>query len=381
MTRTADANVADSGIAQGIDDLIHLMEGNLGFRRNDGGVGFHVDEFPAKFPIWDESVAHARTFRHDKDRDFSGTGTGTMPFARVFLFAAALPGTISFAASFPGTISFAAALPRTISFSFATTGKVAFTLSFSRTLPLAGRFYFVGRRGAEGDGHDPGDAGDEQGVQPCIFSDGVCDHLNALLQGGMVADTRRHPCDGGRRKKFTLHPEQGATVVETLRWTEPGKGAGVTEEFAIRLKAGDGDPDDGIEPMDRVHQCGDPVLQDVMTADVLELVHQDEAQRGGINTLFPVAGQDEPRMADAAHGGSSAGRTQDGAKILTNAQFTGRFPHLREETRIPARLETRLLFEAMLAPEDPQKEENRPDSPDRDEQRRPKSAGLHRASG
>jgi hypothetical protein len=32
MPRASDANVTDTGIAQSIDDLIHLMKGHLGLR-------------------------------------------------------------------------------------------------------------------------------------------------------------------------------------------------------------------------------------------------------------------------------------------------------------------------------------------------------------
>jgi hypothetical protein len=187
----------------------------------------------------------------------------------------------------------------------------------------------------------------------------------------MVTDTRRHPCDGGRRKKFALHPKQGATVVETLGGAEPGKGAGVAEQLAVRLKAGHGDPDDGIEPVDGVDEGGEPVLQDIVTADVLELVHQDEAQGRGIKTRFPVAGQDEPGMGHTADGGRASGGTEDGAKILTNTEFHGHLSDLSKEASVATKLEPRPLLETTLAPKDRQTEQNRPDSPSHDEQSRP----------
>ena len=374
MPRASDADVADSSIAQSIDDLIHLMEGHLGLSRDDRGMGFHVNEFAAQFSIGDEAVAHTRPLRHDKDSDLSRAGTrafhfsGAVPFARAF----------HFATSFTGTVALAPFTAGALLFPLGASGTVALALSLPRTISLAGRLIFVGRGGAEGDGHDPGDAGDEQGVEPCIFSDGVCDHLNALLQGGMVTDTRRHPCDGGRRKKFALHPKQGATVVETLGGAEPRKGAGVAEQLAVRLKAGDGDPDDGIEPMDRVDEGGEPVLQDIVTADVLELVHQNEAQGRGIKTRFPVAGQDEPGMGHTADGRRASGGTEDGAKILTNTKFLGHLSDLSKEASVATKLEPRPLLKTTLAPKGRQTEQNRPDSPSHDEQSRPQFTGLRR---
>jgi hypothetical protein len=93
---------------------------------------------------------------------------------------------------------------------------------------------------------------------------------------------------------------------------------GVAKEFAIRLESRDGEPDDRIEPVHRIDECGDPVQQDVVSADVLELVHQDEAESGGIKTRFPVAGQDEPATGDAADRRGASGGPEDGVEILTN---------------------------------------------------------------
>jgi len=127
---------------------------------------------------------------------------GTIPFtsslSRTVTFALAHFGTIPFTSSLSRPITFALAFSGFSTLSFAVAGDFAFAFAFART-SLAGRTFFVGGGRAEREWDEPGDAEREYGIEPRFSPSGVCYHENTLMQGGVIADTRRHSCKGGCR--------------------------------------------------------------------------------------------------------------------------------------------------------------------------------------
>jgi hypothetical protein len=335
-------------------------------------VGTHLDEFTTDLSIWDEPVSHANAIGHDKEGDFSRMRPRVTAFTRTsFARLLSLAGT-----SFAGT-------------SFARLLSVPGT-SFARLLSLAGtsftgRTLFFGGGRTEGESDETGEAGNEDGIEPTFSLSGVCDHLNALLQGGMVADTRCHPCDGGCRKKGILHVEESAAVIESLGRLEPLQGVCIAAEFAIGLESGDRDPDERIEPMERVDEGRDPVEKKITVPDVLDLVHEDVTQHAGLEAGFPIARNDEIPGPESEDGRSGAGGSRQHAEIRLHPDLADHLPDEREKARIAAGHETRPPHKPVLPPDHRGEESHRPGKPDEEEnlgdRKQGRSRGHHGRGG
>ena len=292
-----------------------------------------------------------------------------------------VPGASFTGATFTGTIAFPLAFTGTVAVSFTPAFAFSFPLAgtfFPGFLALAGRTLLVGGGRTEGDGDEPGETGDEDGVEPTFSLGGVCDHLDALLQGGMVSDTRRHSCDGGCRKKFSLHAEEGASVVEALGGTEPLQGDGVAPQFAVGLETRDCDPDEGIEPVHGVHQGREPVEENVAVADVLHFVHDDVAEYPGLETALPIAWEDEISAPDSEDCGGGSVRPEKDAEVRGDADPAGDLAHEGEDPRIPTGNQSGAESETTLSPAHgpEEKEGSREPDPEKDGSQRPAMNGL-----
>jgi hypothetical protein len=201
----------------------------------------------------------------------------------------------------------------------------------------------------------------------------------------MVADTRRHPCDGGCRKKGILHVEEGAAVIEALGGLQTGERVGVAAEFAIGLKPRDRDPDERIEPMERVDEGRDPVEKEIAVPDVLDLVHEDVAQHSGLEAGFPVARNDEVPGPESEDGRSGARGSRQHPEIRLHPDLADHLPDEREESRIAAGDKPRPPHKPVLPPDHRGEEGQRPGKPDEEEnlgdRKHGRSRGHHGRGG
>ncbi len=100
-------------------------------------------------------------------------------------------GTITFGS---GPVAFARIGPRFIAFARIGPRFIAFA-----TIAFAGGTLFFGFGRSKRDENEPGEAEHEDGIEPGFSFSGVCDHDDTLMQGGVIANTRRHPCNSGCR--------------------------------------------------------------------------------------------------------------------------------------------------------------------------------------
>jgi hypothetical protein len=216
----------DATAAKGVGDGTDLLEIDIRMSEEDRAARMDLVEFGAEVDHRDLAVAELDPVAVNDDADLAlamhgtaftrtsvpgstlaGTSLPWAAFATALALTFAGHGAVTLALPFPGA-SFAGTVA--FPFSFAGTVALSFTPAFAFAFPVAGTFFpgffalagrtlLVGGGRTEGDGDKPGEAGDEDGVEPTFSLGGVCDHLDALLQGGMVSDTRRHSCDGGCR--------------------------------------------------------------------------------------------------------------------------------------------------------------------------------------
>lgn len=149
---------------------------------------------------------------------FGGGTAFAIALATGFLHAVTLAGAWLFSVVSAGlfhavfVIASAGLLGPAVAFSLAVFLHAAFTLTFTfadRSVRITsglfdgfaftdfgGDFFFNGAGGGEGITNENAKREDEQCVEPGLAGGWVCDHENALAQGGVAAHTWSQPCNG-----------------------------------------------------------------------------------------------------------------------------------------------------------------------------------------
>jgi len=191
-----------------------------------------------------------------------------------------------------------------------------------------------------------------------------------MTQGWMIADTRRHSCNGGCRKKFRLNAEEGPPVFEAFFGFQAGERIGVAAQFTVGLETRHRHPDERVEPVQGVYRRGDPIQENVPVPDVFHLVQNDIAEHSSMETSTPILRQDEATSPGTENGGSRALRTEQNMDVPIHSKICSDFADEGEQPLVIASLKTGTGDESALAPGQSHQEGNNSQDPDREKKLR-----------
>lgn len=176
-------------------------------------------------------------------------------------------------------------------------------------------------RSAVGQGY-AGEYDEEQGSPPRVPGSSAMsgDGMNPFRQRVGVFENAEDGGLGSVRRPTFQQADDGVTVGASFGFRETVQGQGVGGQFTILAEPSEGQPDDGIEPMQRGQEGGGGVGERVASAEVGQFVEQHVTKGLGSELAAEVAGQQEPGTEQSEHrwAGHEAGFPDDEMAVVAH---------------------------------------------------------------
>jgi hypothetical protein len=122
---------------------------------------------------------------------------------------------------------------------------------------------------------------------------------------------------------FRLQFEQGMTVRDPVFRCGVAENIGVTGSLAVHADPKEREPEHRIEPVDGEKGPEEGVQPKVASAEVEQLVAEDQASLGGVQLCGKLGRQEQGGVPEAAHGRAIHSRGDADAGRLFEAGFSG----------------------------------------------------------